>query len=231
MIRGKKAVISFMLLILALGTLPAGDTSAFVDLGFSPDGAVYMFGQYGIQNGSLKPWAELYAVDVGRNNFTEGGRLSYLHDAPAVNGQDGSGAFMRLLTRNAALAERYRINYLTRGRLLYVGILDGVERETIEFRDFEKNTAYRATLVTRIEGSRANLKSSFTIDVEQTGPSGARRTYQAGTPTVKRGGIVSYQIRRVVIAPQGNALIFVVETRARAASGQDIRYMVEAIRF
>ncbi|MDR3284826.1 MAG: DUF2259 domain-containing protein [Treponema sp.] len=231
MINRKTTVISLMLLMRALGTLPAGDTATFVDLGFSPDGSVYMFGQYGIQEVFLKPWAEIFAVDVGRNNFTEGGRVSYTHDSAAVNGQDGSGAFFRLLTRNAALVERHHINFLARGRLLFVGVLDGIERETIEFRDFQKNVSYHATLITRIEGSGANLRSSFTIELEQTGANDTRRTFQVGTPSVKRGRIGSYQIRRVAIAPGDNALIFVIETRAQAAHGQDIRYMVEAIRF
>ncbi|MDR1908598.1 MAG: DUF2259 domain-containing protein [Spirochaetaceae bacterium] len=230
MVKKKSAVLSLIWLVLALGNLSAGDTATFVDLGFSPDGSVYMFGQYGILGGNLKPWAELFAVDVPRNNFTEGGRLSYLHDSAATSGQDGSGAFLRLLGRGAGLAERHRVNYLTRGRLLYVGVLDGVERETISFRDFEKGAAYQATLVSRTEGSGESLRSSFHIEVERTGPNGARRAYSAGTPSVRRSRIISYQIRRVVAAPGDNGLIFVIETRTQTGSGQDIRYMVEALR-
>jgi predicted secreted protein len=231
MINRKTTALSLLLLSLALGSLAAGDTASFVDLGFSPDGGTYMFGQYGIRNGTLKPWAELFAVDMGRNVFIQGGRLAYTHDAPAVSGQDGSGAFLHLLTQNATLAERRGVNYLTRGRLLYVGVLDGVERETIEFRDFEKGASYRATLVTRTEGTGANLRSSFVIELEQTGANGARRSFQGGSPQVKRSLISSYQIRRVMISPRDGGLIFVIETRGQAASGQDIRYMVEAVKF
>jgi predicted secreted protein len=70
----------------------AGDTASFVDLGFSPDGKTYMFAQYGIESKTLKPWADLFVVDVPRNNFVNGGRLSFIGDNPAVAGQDGSGA-------------------------------------------------------------------------------------------------------------------------------------------
>jgi predicted secreted protein len=225
----KPATLFFILLALVPVHLSAGDMATFVELGFSPDGRIYMFGQYGIRAGNLRPWAELYAVDVARNAFTDGGRLSYAHNAAAESGQDGSGAFFHLLARNSALTNRYQVSFLARGRLLYVGILDGIERETIEFRDFERGTAYQATLISQTYGSGTNLTSSFRIDVERTG-TGGRRSWQAGNPQIRRSGISAYQIRRVMISPQGDALIFVIETRAPADSGYNIRYMIEAIR-
>ena len=83
----------FILVITGAVFIWAGDTAAFVDLGFSPDGRTYAFAQYGVQSGTLKPWAELFVVDVARNEFVSGGRLSYVHDSPVIAGQDGSGAF------------------------------------------------------------------------------------------------------------------------------------------
>ncbi|MDR2516934.1 MAG: DUF2259 domain-containing protein [Spirochaetaceae bacterium] len=218
-----------VLLTVVLWNAEAGDTSTYVDLGFSGDGAVYMFGQYGIRGGTLRPWAELYAVNVARNNFIAGGRLSYTHNAPAESGQDGSGAFYRLLTTNTELAKQHGVNFLTRGRLLYVGLLDGIERETIDFRDFEREVDYRATIVTRTYGVAADLTSSFHIELEQTWPGRGRVTLRAGSPDVRRSRITTYQIRRVIMAPDDGALIFVVETRSPVSSGHDIRYMVEAL--
>jgi predicted secreted protein len=80
----------------------AGDVASFVDLGFSEDGRIFMFAQYGVTEGSLKPWAEMRIVDIRSNNFVPGGRLNYTHTDRIAAGQDGSGALFRLIVRNAS---------------------------------------------------------------------------------------------------------------------------------
>ncbi|MDR2900299.1 MAG: DUF2259 domain-containing protein [Treponema sp.] len=225
----------FILVIFALiaASLWAGDIATFVDLGFSPDGKTYMFGQYGVESKTLKPWADLYVVDVPLNNFVSGGRISYVHNNAVVAGQDGSGALYRLTAKNAAIAERYKIDYLFQGKPLYITLQDndGEEhRSTINFRDFESNVDYKASLVPFVEGSGAELKSSFYIDLESTARNGARRTYTVGTPQLKRSLIESYTISKVMIAPQDGSLIFVIQMKRATDTGYDIRYMVEAVR-
>ncbi|GHU08467.1 hypothetical protein FACS1894151_04420 [Spirochaetia bacterium] len=229
--------ISFIVATLILGAscLWAGDIASFVDLGFSPDGRTYMFAQYGIQAKTLKPWADLYVVDVPQNNFVAGGRVSYVHDSPANAGQDGSGALYRVISRNTALADRYGINFLIQGLPLYISLSNddvypGPGRgENIEFRDFEQNASYKASLVPVVQGSGASLKSSFSISLERTGRDGTRKTYTVGTPQLQRPLIDSYRIRRVITAPR-DGLIFVIETRKLTDEGYDIRFMIETLK-
>jgi len=226
-----KKFLYVLLIIIFLGVncLWAGDTATFVDLGFSPDGRAYMFAQYGVQSGTLKPWADLFIVDVQRNNFVSGGRISYVHDSPVVYGQDGSGAMHRLIARNAALAERHNINYCFQGQPLYVALENSSHTEA-EFRDFESGASYRASLVSSVEGSGASLRSSFYINLERTARDGSRKTYTVGTPQLKRPMIASYKIRKVMIAPRDGSMIMVIEMRRHDGSSFDIRYMVEAVR-
>jgi predicted secreted protein len=224
---------AFLFIIVALTgfSLWAGDTASFVDLGFSPDGRTYMFAQYGVQTATLRPWADLYVVDVPQNNFVSGGKISYVHDNPVISGQDGSGALYRIIARNNALAERYNINYLHQGQPLYVALGNSAAPgETIEFRDFEQGNSYRATLTPYVEGNGANLKSSFYINLERTGRDGSRRSYVVGSPQVKRPLIASYRIGKVMVAPRDGSVIFVIEMRKQGNAGYDIRYMVEAVR-
>jgi predicted secreted protein len=229
----------FIALACCAAGLQAGDTASFVDLGFSPDGKVYMFAQYGVQSVTLKPWADLFAVDVPRNNFVEGGKVSYLHDRPVSAGADGSGALYRLIAKNAALAAQYGVDFLIQGQPLYIalngdpqegGAGDPPGGESIEFRDFEGGFSYRASLRPLVEGSGAQLTSSFYINLERTSPEGSRKNYTVGTPQVKRPRIASYRIRKVMIAPRDGSMIFVVEMKKQEKDGADIRYMVEAVR-
>jgi predicted secreted protein len=213
----------------------AGDTATFIDLGFSPDGKTYMFGQYGLQSGTLRPWADLFIVDVPKNNFVSGGKLSYVHDGPAVAGQDGSGALYRLIAQNAYMAERYRINYCLQGQPLFIAMNSEGSSEIagqipIVFRDFESGANYRASLVSYVEGSDANLKSSFFINLERTARNGSIRTYTVGNPQIKRSLVASYRLRKVMIAPHDGSMIFLIEMKMQEGSSFNIRYMVEALR-
>jgi predicted secreted protein len=229
----RKTFLLFALtLIFAVSLLWAGDAASFVDLGFSPDGRTYMFAQYGVQAKTLRPWADLFVVDVPGNNFVAGGRISYIHDSPVFAGQDGSGALYRIISRNAALAEQYGVSFLRQGQPLYIALDNDPPSsgESIEFRDFESGNSFRASLVPYTEGAGENLKSSFYINLENTSGNGAKKTYTVGTPQLKRPLIASYRIKKVMIAPQDGSVIFVIEMKKQTADGYDIRYMIEAAR-
>jgi len=222
----------FIILISGAVFLWAGDTASFVDLGFSPDGKIYAFAQYGVQSGDLRPWAELCIVDVPANNFVSGGRISYIHDKPINAGQDGSGALYRLLTANAALLGRYGVNYLDSGLPLFISLEEpgSPPAHSIEYRDFEAGASYRATIVSTLEGTGARLTSSFIINLDRTGRDGSKKSYRVGTPTVKRPLIVSYRIRKAIIAPHDGSMILVIEMQKQNGADFDIRFMVEAVR-
>jgi predicted secreted protein len=217
-------------LCLSVFALWAGDTASFVDLGFSSGGGSYMFAQYGVQSGTLKPWADVFVVDVAKNEFVSGGRISYTHDTPVSAGTDGSGAFYRLISRNTAIADRYGVNFLRQGIPLYIALdadSGSPEGESIEFRNFERGLSYKARLVPSTEGSGNSLKSSFYISLEAAGG----RTYTVGNPGIKRPLIATYKIKKVVVAPEGNSMVFVIEMRKQVAGGYDTRYMVETLRW
>ncbi|MDR2070493.1 MAG: DUF2259 domain-containing protein [Treponema sp.] len=224
-----------VLITVCAACLWAGDIATFADLGFSPDGKTYLFGQYGIQTKTLRPWADIYLVDVLKNDFVSGGRISYTHDSPATAGQDGSGALYRLISRNAALTERYGINFLLQGQVLYIATDEKAPTnrgESIEFRDFEQGVSYKASLIPTTEGSGAALTSSFSIIMERTARDGLKKSYSVGNPQVKRPLITSYHIRKVIVPPKNNSIVFVIEMWKQGDSGgQDVRYMVETLKF
>jgi predicted secreted protein len=218
-------------LIICVSGLWAGDSASFVDLGFSLDGRIYMFGQYGVQESTLKPWAELSVVDVASNDFVSGGRISYTHDSPIQAGQDGSGVLYRLIAGNSGLVDRYGINFPNQGQPLYISLDTNPSDsgETIEFRDFISGKSYRANLVSSTEGRGQNLQSSFHINLVSRSD-GQVKNYTIGNPRIKRSLISSYNIKKVIIDPRGDSVIFVIEMKRQSEGGHDVRYMVEALR-
>jgi predicted secreted protein len=227
----KTVCILFIILFTSVSVLWAGDTAVFVDLGFSSDGRIYMFGQYGVQSPSLRPWADIYIVDVVTNSFVQNGKVSLIDSVPIKAGQDGSGILHKLVSNNSSLTNRYDINFQNQGLPLYISRDENPPShgEKIDFRDFLSGKTYKAQLIPTTTGSGQNVKSQFYINLEVSSPS-QYRTYKVGSPTFTRQGIVQYNIKKVLINANGNSVIFVIETLRVTDNGFDVRYMVEALR-
>jgi len=231
----KKTLLSILIsLITCVSALWAGDSAVFVDLGFSQDGRTFMFGQHGVLSPSLRPWADLYVVDVAGNRFVQNGRITYTENTPIRAGQDGSGILQRLLSSNSNIINRYAINMQNKGMPLYISRDEVLPArgESIEFRDFINRKSYRARLIPTINGSGQNVSSQFLIELEARNIDNGQllRTYTVGTPHFVRQQISQYNIKRVIVDSTGASIIFVIEMRRTAANGHDIRYMVEAVR-
>jgi predicted secreted protein len=220
------------ILLTCVSALWAGDSASFVDLGFSPDGRIYMFGQHGVLSPSLRPWAEIFVVDVRTNNFVQNGRISQTESSPIKAGQDGSGVLYRLLSGNSGIVNNYGVNFQNQGLPLFISRVENPPEngERIDFRDFVSGKSYIAELVSSREGGGKSVRSSFYIDLESRLPNGQKRNYTIGNPQIKRPQIVSYNIKRVIIDAGGESIIFVIEMKRIADNGFDFRYMIEAQR-
>jgi len=230
MFKMKKNLFPLAFLLFTGLNLWAGDIATFVDLGFSRDGNTYVFAQYGVRSTNLRPWADLFIVDVPANNFVSGGRINFLGDRAINAGQDGSSALYQIISNNTPIIERNNVNFDTLGKPLFLALDHGTQGDTIEFRDFENNITYRATLIPSFEGQGENLRSSFHINLERTNRDGTRN-FTVGTPHLRRPMIESYRIRQVMVNPQNTSMILVIEMRQREGESVNVRYMVEALRF
>jgi predicted secreted protein len=208
--------------------LAAGDIATFVNLGFSTSAEHFMFAQYGVhQDGSL-PYAELRVVDVAANDFASGGVGSLAGSQRVDPGVTGEGALFSLLGRSVAVTSRYQIDHLQSGRLVYI-LLDGDEPlAEIAFRDFVVGRSYRVKLVQSRTGEGHTATSSFHIALTIDDATGTRN-HIVGNPQIHRRGVLAYNIRQVLLAPDGDSLVFVVERHEANGDGVDVRYMVESI--
>jgi len=219
---------SFFLLILV--PVFAGDVATFVNLGFSPDSAFFMFGQYGVDQAAGKPYAETYLVDNRRNDFVAKGVARKTFNAPLEPGQDASGAMYTLVGENQGLIAKYKIDHLRPGRLLYV-LVDGQDPPAIlSFRDFKTEASYEVSLSQKSTESKGSAASSFGIALTYTAKDGTVKRVVGGNPDIKRDGVRAYVIRRIIAAPDEKALIFIVEKRLVDKGDAAVRYMVEALK-
>jgi Predicted secreted protein len=207
----------------------AGDVSSFVNLGFSPDGSRFVFGQYGSTDQDYRAYAEIFCVDVAKNSFIPGGRFTS-GPAPETAAKDSRGVFAALQNSSAPFLAKLGIDSSSQGRALYVQAEDEPKLKNIAFRDFETGSSYAVTVNTLSEGSGAEVRTAFYLVVEQTSADGkvCRRT--VGLPSLMRAGVRGYLVRRIITDASGRSLVFVVEKEIADQNGSSVRFMVETFR-
>jgi len=224
-----------MVLFFCIPVLLTSDTAIFVDLGFSPDGKYFMYGQYWTDRNTSLSKAELNIVDVERNNFVSNGRRSFASEHRLVFNQNGSGALFHLIGESADIARRYNIDSSLQGNVLFLSMAAKPTSppKTIEFKNFIYDIQYKASLFSQVEGSEGSIRSSFYIDLERTTSNGNIKLYHIGTPRLMRPRVTEYNFRKVITAPSNNAMIFIIEMFILNPDDKDflgVRYMVEAVR-
>lgn len=229
-----KIITGGLLVLFASAFSFAGDAAVLVDNGFSEDGAYYIFGQYGKTDKSFQGWAEIYTVDVAKNEYVDGGVFRI---KPSVVTADKTGreVYDSLAGRSYDSVRKYKCSPAKPDQILY--IREDEQKSPVEeiiFKDFIRSLSndrahYSVRLVPEFFGSGSNIKSSFVINLEKRDSDGtvlARQTI--GSPSIRRSGVTGYKIERIVCDAAGKNIVFIVEKTVEDKTGTNIRYMVEA---
>jgi len=232
----KKYILCFILCCAAFLVF-AGDVAAFDDIGFSADGKTYLFGEYGITDKDFQGYAEIYAVDVAKNDFLPNG-IYKINPSKATTGKSGSSVYNSLKEKNSTWINSFNPTSVPLDDILYIKPGDSkLNTETITVTDFVHTTqenpiTYKFTLVPFFEGTGKTLVSSFYIAVEKLDKNGkVLDKLVAGTPDVKRKLISSYSIEKIMCSPDAKSFVIVVEKRSEENGVPTIRYMVETFTF
>lgn len=230
----KKNVFLVIISVLFLMSLSAGDVATFVDKGFTEDGKYYIFGQYGRTDKKYQGWAEIFQVDISKNDFVSSGVFKTKPTAVTAD-KSGSEVYEALEGKSYYYFKNLKLEKASPDQVLY--ILDDIKKsgtDTIEFKDFnnsdlENPNIYSIKLHPTITGSGVNVKSSFYIDVCKKDANGnvLSRT-KVGSPDIVRKGISNYKIERIMCDKSTKNFIFVIEKILEDETGVSIRYMVEA---
>lgn len=230
----KKILLSGLAFIFCSMFVFAGDVATFVDKGFSEDGRYYVFGQYGRTDKKYQGWAEIYQVEISKNDFVDSGVFKTKPTAVTAD-KSGAEVFEALEAKSYFQMKNLKCEQAGPDQVLY--ICDDVNKtgtDKIVFKDFTGSTVenpctYNIQLVPTISGYGVNVKSSFYIMVEKKDGEGnlISRT-QVGSPDVVRKGVSNYKIERIMCDKSEKNFIFVVEKTVQDDTGVSIRYMVEA---
>ena len=210
----------------------AGDVASFADIGFSEDGRVYIFGQYGKTDVTFKPWAEIFAVDVAANQYVKGEVFKYNEENCDVSGK---AAFDSLKAKSEWKLSKYNAIPAGSETLLYLRTEEGKgAQDEIVFKNFEAeggSSSYHVKLVPTFRGTGKACQSKFYIDVSKQDENGSViKAFKAGTPDFERKGVTGYLIEKIFTDKSGKSLVFLVKKTVEDDTGKSIRYMVETYR-
>lgn len=229
----KKIFVCLLVMCIFSNLIFAGDVAEYVDLGFSPNGQYYVFGQYGITDKEFIPYAEIYTVDVAKNDFVKGAVFKTSVNDSTKN---SLAVYEDLYKKNKAVLDKYTGTPVSLDNTLYLrGPEDKDSSQEIIFKDFNNSTEeneifYYVSVVKNVNGYGKNAKSSFFISVERKDSNGNVLSRQvAGNPDFQRSGITDYLIRKIVTDNSGKSLVFEVEKRLEDSKGTSFRYMVETL--
>lgn len=226
--------ISALVLVAMLTALSfAGDAAFFIDEGFSSDGSVYIFAQYGQTDKNYRGWAEIYTVDVRKNIYVPG-EVYITNPSTATSNKSGKEIYTTLSSINSKNILRYKCVPANAEQTLFISGDDSKPgTEEIIFKDFGDTigaqSTYSVKMIPTVSGSGKNVSSSFFIMLEKCDSAGnVLGRQKIGTPEIKRKGVSDYKIQRIVCDKTGSNIIFIVEKTVHDDSGVLIRYMVEA---
>ena len=134
----------------------AGDVAAFEDIGFSADGKTYLFAEYGITDKDFQGYAEIYAVDVAKNDFLKNG-VYKTNPSDATTGKSGSSVYAALKEKNQKWLNSFNATPVSIEDVLYIKPNDFKDKtETVSVTDFVHTTqdnpiTYNFTLVPYFE--------------------------------------------------------------------------------
>ncbi len=236
-------VSSFGLLALAAPAF-AGDAAERRLYGFSPDGQMFAFAEYGVQAGSGFPYATLYALDLSEDSWLRGAPVRVT--LKETDTQQTEGDALRAVERRAR--RLLRQNQLSEpGRLFWSRPLtemrgDGAEAHFVErnLPGLMKGRSFDLTLETSDapDGDCAQYgadlrRFSLTLSVD----GGAAREVYADSETLpeSRGCALGYSLSDVVEGPAleneaGRYLVVLMNVFKQGFEGPDRRFLAVPVR-
>ncbi len=222
--------LSIVILSLYLSTaIFAGDVANFVNLGFSPNGNYFLFGEYGVIADVQKAYANMWLVNVKSNSFVKGGVYSGEYETVIEPGESSLGSLLKLLGKGYHKTSQYKIDHLDQGRPLYVRINDDNNVDELHFRDFTSGSKYDVRLSKNVRPSGATTYSSFGIYLETVDKKGHINKYSIGNPNYERKNVKDYKIERILHSSSYRNLVIVLSKYIIDGDDTNIRYMVETI--
>ena len=217
-----------LLLVLLLGLARAGDAATLEFWGFSRDGKYLAFEQYGVQDGSGFPYAQLYVVDVGRNALVSTAEVTVQTGNAGVE-----TARERALAQSRPALSPYAIVPGNQGRFASIAaknlLPNVVEPQAVEFTALGRRyTLELRSLDAPGAGGSCLTEPPKRLELKLISSAGGRVLQRDNNLPASRRCVRDYEIHGVFVL--GRSLAAFVKVTRDGFEGPDLRWMVVTAR-
>lgn len=238
-----KKLFSAVFLICAFCSAFCADIAEFIDIGFSSDGSVYAFSNYGVENKNAqnRGYAEIFVVDTAKNAFINNGIYKNGPNAKTEN-KNGMETFSELLKTSENALKPFKFPAFSNSVMLYQVAMPKDKskaspeyKQSVSFRDFnnplfERAVSFSVKVNEFVEGVGTKANSAFCLLVEIKSEAGnVIKRLVVGNPQYKRQSVVAYRLNSVLRDESGKNLVFVIEKQIAQNDGMSVRFMVETV--
>ncbi|MDX0302514.1 DUF2259 domain-containing protein [Sinorhizobium meliloti] len=145
----RAATAGIILAMLAASGAAAGDYAAFQPIGFSSEGDVFAFEEYGIQDGSGFPYSTIYVLDTNTDAFLPGAPVRAVAEEDGADLHRARGEAHR---RSAPLIDAYRLHDTPGVLAAYNPVTElDAEPRTLTYSSFPADASFRKTYALKLE--------------------------------------------------------------------------------
>ncbi|AJA90224.1 hypothetical protein OY14_01985 [Borreliella chilensis] len=202
----------------------------FKNLGFSNNDQHFMFGEYGFENRCY--YSAVYFVDTIKNNFADSGMHSRIFKEYIEYSDSYDKSLYELLKIINFKVKEFKINHLRRGREIYFYVNSGIsETDFLNFIDFKTGNEYQIFINKDINSQELSSSFNIFLSVRYCNSTLAKHL-TVGRGNYYRKNVIDYKIREIVLFPNEDGIVFVLEKTMLNSSGNKYkRFMVEVKKY
>ncbi len=229
-------------MIFAAAPAVAGDIAAVQSIGFSDDGSVYAFEEYGIQDGSGFPYSNIYVIDTVKDAYLPGTPIRIRLDDENAGLSDARRAAM---DKAQPLIGKYELGDNPGSLVAFNPVSEvGVEKHELRYVEYPADPAFGQAYTLKIEEfsvapagfcvGQVDALAAFRLKMtEKDGSPADELVYEDKSVPASRGCTVGYRLGgAVTYSPLGGAALHMalVNVLSRGFEGNDGRWIAVPVR-
>lgn len=229
-------------MIFAAAPAVAGDIAAVQSIGFSDDGSVYAFEEYGIQDGSGFPYSNIYVIDTVKDAYLPGTPIRIRLDDENAGLSDARQAAM---DKAQPLIAKYELGDNPGSLVAFNPVSEvGVEKHELRYLEYPADPAFGKPYALKLDTFFATPTGHCVDMVDALIAFRLKMTEKDGTPAdelvyedksvpASRGCTVGYRLGgAVTYSPLGGATLHMalINVLSLGFEGNDGRWIAVPVR-
>lgn len=228
----RSVIVILLVIMMTLGSpLSAGDKAEFLNLGFSPDGSTFFYGQHGIDVVSNSVYVTIDGFDLVSGTLLPELSFAQTFNTRAIPGQQSS---LAAIIRSVSTYEEFAgvtLDPMDTGRVLYYVLPGNAVGDVVTFVDYRDDMIYDVAFSERPLDAGLGDSAAVNVTVYVT-PLTEETTIRHDSDSLAdyEESVYDYILKQIIISPDYDYLVCLFQTRVYDEnSGTSIRYSIRRV--